>query len=333
MDYKDILKDIDNKNYKPIYFLHGLEPFFIDKIAKYIEENVLSEDEKDFNQTLIYGKEVDVAQLMNVVRQYPMGAERQVIIIREAQDIKKMELLEPYFANPVSSTLLVLAYKHKKVDKRKKFYTALKKTALIFESNPLYDNQIPAFISKYIKEKGYSITPKSSLLIHEFLGNDLSKIANEIDKMLINFPTLKEIVEDDIEKNIGISKDYNVFELQNALGRKNVLKVNKIVAYFGANKKDFPMVKVIVNLFYYFQKLFKYHFLDNKTDQRAIAASLGVSPYFVNDYIDAAKQYNPKKLSQIISLLHEFDLKSKGYKNESISEDMMLKELIFKIMH
>ncbi len=333
MDYKNILKDIDNKKYKPIYFLHGLEPYFIDKISKYIETHVLTEEEQDFNQTLMYGKEVDVHQLMNTVKQYPMGAERQVVIIREAQDIKKIELLEPYFANPVASTLLVLAYKHKKVDKRKKFYTALKKTALIFESNPLYDNQIPAFISKYIKEKGYSITPKGISLIHEFVGNNLSKVANEIDKMLINFPTPKEITEEDIENNIGISKDYNVFELQNALGKKDVLKVNKIINYFAANKKDFPMIKVVNSLFYYFQKLFKYHFLENKTNQQAIASALGVSPYFVNDYIDASKRYNPKKLSKVMSLLQEFDLKSKGYKNESSSDEDLIKELIFKIIH
>lgn len=332
MDYKDIIENLKKKIYHPFYFLHGEESYYIDHISDYIENNVLDENEQGFNQMVLYGKDIDVVSLISSLRQYPMGAPYYVIVVKEAQDIKNIELLESYFANPVPSSILVLNYKHKKPDKRKKFYTEAKKKGVVFESKQVYDNKIPAWISQYLKNKGYSITTKSTHLINEFLGNSLSKITNEIDKMLINIPEPRELNENDIERNIGISKDYNIFELQDALGNKDALKVNKIINYFNANEKEYPAVKVITMLYYYFQKLFLYHFMEDKSSQ-AVAGKLGVAPYFVTKYKVAASKYPTKKLSQVMHELRVYDLKSKGLDNGSTSSGELLRELLFKIIH
>lgn len=332
MDHKEILNNLRKKNYHPIYFLHGDEPYFIDLISDYIEENVLTAEQKEFNQIVTYGKDINVSQLMSLTRQLPIGAPYQVIIVKEAQEIREIDKLESYFQNPVSSTILIISYKHKKPDKRKKYYLKAKEKGVVFESKPIYDNKIPGWITNYLKEKGYNINIKSAHLLNEFLGNDLGKITNEVDKMLINIPDKKDITEEDVENNIGISKDYNIFELQDALGARNTEHVNKIIKYFSANTKDFPAIRVITMLYYYFQKIFLLQFMKSPSDNE-VASKLGINPYFARKYKQAARNYSTKRLSGIIGLLREYDLKAKGVNNGSTSEGELMREMIFKIMY
>lgn len=332
MDHKEILTNLKKKIYHPVYLLHGEEPYFIDQISDYIEDNVLTTEQKEFNQTVVYGKDTDVSQLISLTRQLPMGAPYQVVIVKEAQDIKNIDKLERYFENPVSSTILVVNYKYKKPDKRKKYYLAAKKNGVVFESKQVYDNKIPGWITGYLKDKGYSINLKSAHLLNEFLGNDLGKITNEIDKMLINIPEKKDITEEDVENNVGISKDYNIFELQDAMGNRDIEKVNKIINYFGANQKEFGAIRVITMLYYFFQKVFLLHFIKNTSDKE-IATKLSINPFFVRRYKQAARNYPTKKLSTIISYLRDYDLKAKGVNNVSITDGELLRELAFKILH
>lgn len=329
--YEQIIKDLKQKKYQPIYFLCGEEPYYIDKISDYIENNVLDEAEKSFNQTILYGRDTDAITIINEAKRYPMMAERQVVIVKEAQDIKKIEELNSYFENPTPTTLLVICYKKKSVDKRTAFGKIVSKKSVYFESVKLYDNKIPEWIDAYVKEKNYKIDPKASILLTEFLGNDLAKISNEIDKLILNISPNEIISPSLIEKFIGISKDYNVFELTKALGLKDVLKANKIVNYFAANPKNNPFILTISNLYSYFNKLIITHSLKNQSDN-VIASELGVNPYFVKEYKSACANYDYKKLVEIISLLHEYDLKSKGMNNNQ-EDSELLKELVFKILH
>lgn len=332
MDYNKIIQDLKKKIYHPVYILHGNEPFFIDKISDYIEDNVLDDSEKAFDQVVVYGKDIDVRTLMSSLKQYPSLGSHRVVIVKEAQDIRQIELLEEYLDKPMPSTILVISYKHKKLDKRKRFYKLASKNGVAFESKPIYDNQVPDWIKSYLKTQGYDITEKSALLLGEYLGNNLSKITNEINKMLINVSDKKTIDENDIESNIGISKDYNIFELQDALGSRNMVKVNRIVNYFNANQKDHPAVMVVAMLYTYFQKLFLYHFLTDKSKQ-GVASKIGVPVGFVYKYKQAAANYPTKKLSKIMHDLRVYDLKAKGLDNASTSSGELLRELIFKITH
>lgn len=332
MKYDQIISDLKNKIYYPVYFLAGEESYYIDAISDYIEENILSDIEKEFNQTIIYGRDTDVTSVISQAKRYPMMANHQVLIIKEAQDIQKIEELAPYLENPLSSTLLVINYKYKKVDKRKSFFKQIDKKGVLFESPKLYDNKVGAWINNYVKEKGYSISPKASAMLTEFLGTNLSKIVNEVSKLLINIPEGATINDELVEKNIGISKDYNFFELQNAIGTKNVLKTNQIANYFGANPKNNSIVKTITLLYSFFLKLLIYHQLQDKSKNN-IASALSVSPFFVQDYQVAARNYNVRKLFHNISLLREYDLRSKGVNSISTSEGELLKELLFRILH
>jgi len=333
-NFDRVLGDLKNQIYSPIYLLHGEESYFIDVISDYIEQNVLSNLEKEFNQTICYGKDSDVPTLISYARRFPMMANYQVIIVKEAQDMEKIEDLIPYLENPLPSTLLVLCYKYGKLDKRKALFKAIEKTGVTFESPRLYDNKIPDWIHDYVKRRSYSITPKASALLNEFVGNDLSKIVNELEKLFINFPAGSEINEEYVEKNIGISKDYNVFELLKALGNKEVLKANRIIRYFAANPRENPLLKVIPILSSYFSKLLLYHSLPDKS-RNNVAAALGVNPFFVQDYQQAAKTFPPGKLFTVISLLREFDLKAKGVDSNApfASDGELMKELIFRILH
>lgn len=332
MEDQKIISQLKKKIYSPVYLLHGEEPFFIDKISDYIEEHVLDESEKAFNQTVVYGKDTEPFQLISMLKEYPAGAPYKVVIVKEAQDIKNLENLENYLEKPVPTSILVLSFKHKKVDKRKKFYLSIKKKGVIFESKPVYENKIPQWINDYVHSQGYTITDKSVLLLTEYLGNNLGKITNEVQKLLINIPKDKQIDENDIEKNIGISKDFNVFELQDALGIKDVLKVNRIINYFAANEKEHHAIKVIAMLYAFFHKLFLYHFLEDKSKNTA-ASKLGVPPYFVHKYAAASRKYPTRKLSDIMHHLRVYDLKAKGLNNDSTSSGELLKELTFKILH
>ncbi len=331
MDYKQIIKDIQSGNFAPIYLLHGNEGYFIDQIVNALE-NILTEDEKAFNQTITYGKETEITELINMCKRFPMMAPYQVIIVKEAQYLKKIEELKHYAKNPVPTTILVISHKEKSIDKRKAFVKDFTKTGLVFESKQLYENQVPSLITKLVEEKGKQIDVKSSHLLVEFVGNDLSKLFNEIDKLLITLPKNQNtITPEHIEKNIGYSKDFNVFELQKAIGEMNILKANRIANYFENNPKH-SINEVIPALFRYFQNIFKLHYLKDKSKQ-SIASTLGINPYFAGEYITVARNFNIKKTVQVIEVLKDYDLKSKGIGFAGGSADSLLKEMIFKILH
>lgn len=333
MTFEQTIKQLKSNNFASIYFLMGDESYFIDLITEYIINNSLEESERDFNQTILYGKDTDIHTIISTARRFPMMAKRQLVVVKEAQNIKNIDILSSYIDKPLESTILVINYKNKSLDKRKKLCKQIDKAGVLFESKKLYDNQIPDWINQYCQSKKYNIEAKASFLLSEFLGNDLSKISNEIDKLAICIEDGKSISSEFIEKNIGISKDYNNFELQNALGIKDILKCNRIINYFSNNPKNNPLVVTISLLYSYFSKLLKYYFIKNKSNERLVASSLGVSPYFIKDYRRASRHYTAKKLVEIIALLREYDLKSKGVNNTSTSNGELLKELIFKILH
>ncbi len=332
MDYLDIISDLKKKVYKPVYFLSGEEPYFIDQISDFIEKKVLDENEKEFNQTVLYGRDTDVATIVGEAKRYPMMSDKMVIIVKEAQNIRNIEDLDSYIANPLDSTILVICYKYKTLDKRKAFPKTVAKKGILFESKKLYDNKIPDWISAYLKDKKYTVSPKSSQLLTEYLGNDLGKISNELDKLMINLPPGTEITPDHIQMNIGISKDFNTFELNDALTKKDVVKANRIINYFAANSKEHPLVLTISSLNSFFVKLLRYHGLEDKSKESA-AKALGVHPFFVGDYIAAAKNYPMQKLKAIAGYLREYDLRSKGIDNVSADDGALMKELIWKILH
>jgi DNA polymerase-3 subunit delta len=334
ISFDQVLNDLRNQIYSPVYLLHGEEPYFIDAISDFIEQNILNDLEKEFNQTICYGKDSNVATLISYAKRFPMMANYQVLIVKEAQDLDKIEEFLPYVENPLNSTLLVLCFKYGKLDKRKALYKSIEKHGVAFESVRLYDNKIPDWINDYLRKRNYAINPKASALLAEFVGNDLSKVVNELEKLFINIPQGTEITEDYIEKNIGISKDYNVFELQKALGRKEVVKANRIIQYFAANPRENPLVKVLPILSSFFSKILLYHFLPDKSKNSA-ASALSVNPFFVADYQQAAKTFPPGKVISVISLLREYDLKAKGVDNNALfaGDGELMKELIFRILH
>jgi len=340
MTAAEILKDIKNRKYKPLYLLHGEEPYFIDLVSNYIEHSLLSDAEKGFNQTVVYGKDTEMMAVLNAAKRYPMMADYQVVMVKEAQDMKwgkdddskkGIDPLLSYLENPLPSTILVFCYKYGKFDKRKKTYKAIEKNGLIFESAPLYDSKIPAWIEGYISDKGYKINAQASAMLSEYLGNDLSKIANELEKLMLNVAAGQEITLKHIQDNIGISKEYNVFELQAALSKKDAYKVNQIINYFEANPKSNPIVLILGNLNNYFSKVLAYHYVKDKSQQN-LARELGVNPYFVKDYEQAGRNYSYPKTMQIISYLRDYDLKSKGVDSNAPHGELM-KELMFKILH
>jgi DNA polymerase-3 subunit delta len=333
MDHNQILKDLKNKVYHPVYFLTGEETYYIDLISDYIEDNVLDEAEKDFNQSVLYGKESDLMTIISEAKRYPMMANHNVVIIKEAQHLsKEIDKLEAYLENPTPTTILVFCYKYKKIDGRKKFGKELKKKAVFLETKKLYDNQVSDWITTYLKKKNYTITPQAALLISEFLGTDLSKVVNELEKLTINVPEGNEITPDTVEKNIGISKDFNNFELNKALSSKDVLKANKIIYHFSKNEKDHPLVVTIGLMYSFFTNILKFHYTKDKS-RNNVASILRISPYFVGEYEAAARKYDIKKSVKIIEYLRDYDLKSKGVNNASSSNSELLKELVFKILH
>jgi len=331
-EVKQIVTDIKNGNYKPVYFLMGEEPYYIDKISEYIDKNVLSEEEKGFNQMVLYGRDISIEDIVSNAKRYPMMAERQVVIVKEAQDLSRtIEKLVSYVENPQDTTVLVICYKYKKIDKRKKLYKAVAKKGVIFESKKLYENQVADWIRRILGGAKYSIEPKAAQMLVEFLGTDLGKINNELEKLKLIIPKGEQITAEKIEENIGISKDYNNFELRKAIGTRNTIKVYKIINYFGQNPKDNPLVVTISLLYSFFSQVLQYHGLPDKSKGN-VASVLKISPYFVGDYSDAARNYPMKKVSQIIALLREADVKSKGVGAASLPPSDILKELMVKIM-
>lgn len=330
-EVKKIVNDIKVGAIKPIYFLMGEEAYYIDKLAEYIENNILSEEERGFNQMVLYGKDVSVDDIISNAKRYPMMAEHQVIVVKEAQHLSRsIENLAAYAENPQLSTVLVICYKYAKLDKRKKIYKAIQKSGVLFESKKLYENQVSDWIRKVLAGSGYSITPKAAILLVEFLGTDLSKINNELEKLKIVIPKTQEITPEAIEENIGISKDYNNFELKKALGERNVLKATRILNYFAQNPKDNPFVLTITLLNTFFTQLLQYHGLSDHSS-KSVASALGINPYFVKEFQIAAKNYPMRKVSGIIAHLRELDVKGKGV-GANLSQEDLLKDLLVKII-
>lgn len=328
-----IVNDIKAGNIKPIYFLMGEEPYYIDKLSDYIEQNVLSEDEKGFNQTVLYGRDVSIEDIVSTAKRYPMMAERQVVIVKEAQDLSRtIDKLESYVDNPMLSTVLVFCYKYKTLDKRKKMAKTLDKIGVVFESKKLYENQVSDWIKRVLSGKSFSIEPKANAMLVEFLGTDLSKINNELEKLQIILPKNSTITPKHIEENIGFSKDFNVFELQSALGSRNQLKAYQIAQYFADNPRDNPMVVTTGLIFTFFVKLLKYHGLKDRNPKN-VAAVLGVNPFFLKEYDVALRNYPMKKVSQIVASLREIDIKSKGVGANALSQSDLLREMLYKIFN
>jgi len=332
MNFQSILSDLKAKKYQPVYFLMGEESYFIDFISDYIINEVLNDTEKEFNQTVLYAKDIDVQTVISTAKQFPLMGKRTVVIIKEAQQLKKIEQLENYLNNPQESTILVFCYKYKSLDKRKSIYKILSKKAVLFESKKLYDNQVPAWIVNYLSSKQYKIGHKASHLIAEYLGNDLNKISNELEKLMIILPANSEITSESIESNIGISKDYNNFELTNALAKKDIIKSNRIANFFSKNPKENPLVVSVGVIFNFFQKVLLYHTIIDKSSNN-VARLLKINPYFIKDYQIAAKNYSKSKSIEVIRLCRTYDMKSKGVDNHSINDGELLKEFLFKILH
>jgi DNA polymerase-3 subunit delta len=331
--YDRILSDLERKIYFPVYFLMGEEPYYIDVISDYIQKNVLDDNEKEFDQTILYGKDVDIISVINVARRYPMMGDVQVVIVKEAQLIKDWDNLIHYLTNSLKSTILVFCYKYGTPDKRKKWFQELLKVATVYESVKLRDYEVSSWIIKYCKSKNVGIEEKAVVMLSEFLGSDLSKIVNELDKLLITKPVdMKLITPEFVEKNIGISKDYNVFELQSALINRDIMKANRIIRYFADNKKANPLIVFLPQLFNFFSNLMIYHYLPDKS-QGTIVSELKIHPYFVKEYQKAAQNFNAWKTMKIISTIRETDARSKGIDNPSADDGDLMKELIFKILH
>lgn len=328
---KQIISDITRGNIAPVYFLMGEEPYYIDGISDFIEDSVLSEEEKGFNQMILYGRDVTIDDIIGNAKRYPMMAERQVVIVKEAQELSRtIDNLTSYVEQPQQSTVLVICYKYKKLDARKKLAKAIQKNGVLFESKKLYENQVPDWIRRVLAGKGYTITPKAAQMLTEFLGNDLGKINNELQKLQLILKPGAQITPQHIEENIGISKDFNNFELQSAIGSKDIKKAFTIVQYFGQNPKNHPLVMTIALLYSFFSKLMRFHALKNPAHA---AKELGISPYFVSDYEVAARNYPMKKVSLIISAIRETDMKSKGVGAANVPQGDLLKELLLKIFN
>jgi len=328
-----IVNEIKAGDIKPIYFLMGEEPYYIDKLSEYIEQNVLAEEEKGFNQTVLYGRDVSIDDIVSTAKRYPMMAERQVVIVKEAQDLSRtIDKIESYVENPMQTTVLVFCYKYKTLDKRKKVTKLLGQKGVVYESKKLYENQVGDWIKRVLAGKKYTIDPKANAMLVEFLGTDLSKINNELEKLQIILPQGTMITAEHIEENIGFSKDYNVFELRKAIGERNQLKAYKIAENFAHNPKEYPLVMTTGLVFGFFVQLLKYHGLKDKNPKN-VAATLGVNPFFLKEYDLAVKNYPMRKVSQIVGALRDIDVKSKGVGANALPQSDLLKEMLYKIFN
>ena len=332
MNYKDIILSIKQKKIEPIYFLCGEESYFIDEITKTILKFTLTKEEKSFNQIVLYAKDTNTEEIISEAKQFPFGSKKKVVIIKEAQHLKKIENLINYFEKPQLSTVLVFEHKNKSIDKRKKISKTIINRSIFFESKKLYENQISNWIINYLEEKNYKIDIQAATIISENIGNDLSKITNELSKLMLAINLDDTITSTHIENYIGISKDYNVFELQKSLGEKNITKSNKITNHLSLDSKNNHIILVISSLFSFFQKIITYHSINDKSSNN-VALKLKINPYFISQYKYASTKYSINQLITIIGLLKEYDLKSKGVNNKNTSHSELLKELIFKILH
>ena len=334
MDFNKIAKDIENGQYQPIYFIQGEEAFYIDQLSDLIQHSVLNENEQEFNQTVLYGRDTSIDNIIYVSKRFPMMAPYLVVIVKEAQHlIKTIDKLADYVNAYAPTTILVINYKNKKLDKRKALGKLLNSKGFIYDSEPIKDYKLPEWIIEQGKSKDLKVHPKAAILLAEFIGNDLSSIISTLDKLKVVLNDQKEISIDVVHENVGFSKEFNLFELQNAIAEKNVIKANLIIQHFGHNSKSYPMVLTISSLYVFFTKLMKYHFYAGKFSEGEIAKKIGVHVYFLKQYRNATQSYSKNKLARIFGYLREYDLKSKGVDDYSTSDNDLLKELIFKIMH
>ncbi|MBL7720899.1 MAG: DNA polymerase III subunit delta [Chitinophagaceae bacterium] len=331
MSVQKILDDWKKKTFKPIYWLEGEEEYFIDKVIDYAEHNILAESEASFNLSVFYGKDANWADIINACRRYPMFAERQVVLLKEAQQMRDIEKLEAYVDNPLSSTVLVVSYKEKKLDARKKFTKLVKEKGVLVTTKKLYDREVPEWTQNLIQSKGLTITPKGLALLVDHIGNDLSRIENEIDKLSVNLGKRTGITEDDIENYIGVSKDYNVFELQAALAAKDLARSIRIIQYFEANPKAGPIQLVLPSIYSFFSKVFMI-FGTGTNDEKTIATAIGVNPYFMKEYMQAARLYTYPGVERALLLLHSYNLKSIGVGNTATEDASLMKEMVVKMM-
>lgn len=327
-----IIASWKKKEYKPIYWLEGEEVYYIDKLCNYAEDNLLTDAEKAFNLTILYGKDAEWQQVVNACKRYPMQSDLQVIIVKEAQLLKDIEKIESYVEKPLNSSVLIIAYKNKKIDGRTKFSKTLKEKGEFHTYKKMYDDKLPEWTSNMIQQKGLTINNKALILLTQHIGNDLNRLENEVEKLQINLSSRKTITEDDIENYVGISKEYNIFELQNALATKNLSKAIQIISYFGSNPKAAPMMLLLPTLYSYFSKLFL-RFGLNTNDDKAIASHIGVHPFMVKDYIKAANLYQYAGVEKAILLLQHYNLKSIGINNGSATDSELLKEMCVKIIY
>lgn len=333
VSYEHIRKDLVDKKFLPVYLLQGEEPFYIDQISNYIQNNVLDEMQREFDLTVAYGKDSDITQIINLAKRFPMMSPQQVVILKEAQLIKDLDKLQHYLANYSEKTILVICYKYGTVDGRKKWVNEIKNIGLVYDSKKLREYEIIPWISKYAKSKQLNFDEKAIHMLADFIGTDLSRLVNEIDKLLITKPKDTNTISPEmVEKNIGISKDFNIFELQDALINKDILKANRIINYFAENKKNNPMVVILIQLFNFFSNLMLFHYLPNKQPD-AVAVELKIHPFIAKNYQKAATTFNAWKTMSIITLIREADALSKGIDNSSTDDGEILRELIFKITH
>ena len=336
MTFEEIIRDIQARRFQPVYFLHGEEPYFIDQIEAAVDAHVLSDAEKGFNQSVLYGRDVDHLVLLDYLRRYPMMSERQVVILREAQEMKGLTELASYVEQPMPTTVFVVCHKHKKVDMRTKMGKALQgKNTVLFESKKLYDNQVPDWIASWCKSRKLAVEPAAAALLAEYLGTDLAKISNELDKLALNLPSGTTVTPAHVQEYVGISKDYNVFELQKAFATRDVTKVARIREHFASNIRKNPLIVTISSLFAYFSKVYMLHSLKGSSDAEILKALELRSDWFLKEYRIAANNYTAVQTVRIISLLKEYDLRSKGVDTDTTNtgDEALMKELFWKIMH
>lgn len=353
-EINQLMLDLKRKIFKPVYFLSGEEPYFIDLVSDFFEHQALEESEKEFNQDVVYGKDVDLVTVLSLAKQFPMMSDYKIVLVKEAQNMKELDKsgskeedgesesakpasgaiaqLTAYVQNPLKSTVLVFCYKYKKLDKRSALAKALQKHTVFIETKKLYDNKLPDWITEYAKEKKVQIHPRAAALMAEYIGNDLSRLANEVDKLLIGLEPGKEISTELVQDKIGINREFNIFELQVALGNRDILKANRIANYFAANEKENPLIGTTAMLYSFFAKIYRYHGLQDKS-KGSVASVLGINPFFVDQYANAARTFPPEKMPYVFTYLRECDLKSKGIGNSGIENGELLKELIFKLLH
>jgi len=331
MSAEKIIADWKKGNFKPIYWLEGDEPFFIDQVVHYAEHKILPEAEASFNLSIFYGKDADWSSVVNACMRYPMFAEKQVVILKEAQQMRDIEKLESYIDNPLLSTIFVVSFKEKKVDGRSKLAKTLKSKGEMLSTKKMYDSQLPEWVNQMVASHKLTIAPKALHLLVDHIGNDLSRLQNEVEKLAVNLAGRKNITEDDIEKYIGVSKDFNVFELQDALGKRDLAKTIRIIHYFEANPKAAPIQMILPALYNYFSKVFMLYSLPNITEQSA-AAALGVNPFFVKEYIATARRYDYEGIEKVLLLLHQYNLRSIGVHDAGTSDAGLLKELAVKMI-